>query len=121
MIACKIVEMPPKLITKLQRIVARVLFCSADKERQPFVISITPSKRPFMGGQKRESKGEKVSIMIKKIAIKQPTERIERVEFVTMSESVGLSVLDGKDETEEASFFVFKFRQQRPFASAPTM
>ena len=121
MIDCKIVEIPPKLITKLQRIVASVLLGNADNEMLPFVISIVPSRNPCSADGKKENKGDKVSMMIKKMVIKQPTDRIESVEFVTMSDKVGFSVCVGKEFVSLASFFVLRFRQHIPFAIAPKM
>lgn len=41
-IDCKSVEIPPKLITKLDRTKASLIFERVERERQPFVISTIP-------------------------------------------------------------------------------
>ena len=65
---------------------AKVVFVSVDRSRHPFVISIRPSNKKARFCGRIEKRGERVSITIKKIVIIQPTDNIDRVEFVTMSE-----------------------------------
>jgi len=84
-IDCKMVEIPPKLITNDAAQTAKNLFERDDKDRHPFVISTIPSSMEEIGIGKSENKGEKHSITTKKIVIMQPTERIESVEFNTIS------------------------------------
>ena len=84
-IDCKIVEMPPKLIVKEQSATARNLFERVDKSMQPFVISINPSKKKAMLSGSNEKTGEKHSMTIKKIVMMQPTDKMESVEFNTIS------------------------------------
>lgn len=84
-IDCKSVEMPPKLITKEVEQTAKNLFGKAERERLPFVISITPCKRAETLCGRRLKSGIKVSIMIKKMTIIYPTDKIESVEFSTIS------------------------------------
>ena len=74
------VEIPPKLITKLARQVASFRFFRLLKLRQPFVISITPFKKAEREVGSSEKMGEKHSIIIKKIVIIVPTESIAVVE-----------------------------------------
>ena len=78
------VEIPPKLITKLARQVASFRFFRLLKLRQPFVISITPFKKAERCAGSSEKMGEKHSIIIKKIVIIVPTESIAVVEERTM-------------------------------------
>lgn len=81
---CKIVETPPKLITNDERVIAKNLFCKVAKSRQPFVISRTPSKRHEIVCGMSEIIGEKHSIIIKKIVMIEPTDKMARVESKTM-------------------------------------
>ena len=77
---CKSVEIPPKLITKLQRIAASLMFERFERLRQPFVISITPSRKYAMLSGKRFKIGEKHSMTMKNMVIMQPTESMASVE-----------------------------------------
>lgn len=83
---CKIVEIPPKLMTNDARIVARRVLAIVARSMQPFVISMQPSKRKRMFSGRNDKSGEKHSMTIKKIVMMHPTERIARVELRTMSE-----------------------------------
>ena len=74
-------------MTKEQSVQARNLFGKDERDRQPFVISMIPSKNAEMFAGKREKIGEKHSITMKNIVIIEPTDSMESVEFVTMSAS----------------------------------
>ena len=120
LIDCKIVEIPPKLITKDASKIAINLFGESDSEMQPFVISTKPCKKAQMLGVKREKIGFKHSITMKNIVIIQPTHNIERVEFKTISL---MSVCDCFSSVFCAvcDTLSLKLRQQMPFVIAPKM
>lgn len=75
-IDCRIVEIPPKLITKLDNIMAILIFFNFDNSRQPFVISIPPCNNSFIGEGKKLKRGERAVIIRKNIAITTPTDRM---------------------------------------------
>ena len=82
---CKTVEIPPKLMTNEVRIVASFAFSRVERSMHPFVISMHPSVKNLIFSGRNERMGARDSITMKKIVIMQPTERIERVEFKTIS------------------------------------
>lgn len=82
---CKTVEIPPKLMTNEVRIVASFTFARVERSMHPFVISMHPSVKNLIFSGRKDRIGARDSITMKKIVIMQPTERIERVEFKTIS------------------------------------
>ena len=89
-----------------------------ESERQPFVISITPCKKYEIVFGKRFKIGAKHSITMKNIVIMQPTERMESVEFNTMSERlVFVSAL--ADAFFFSSPLTLRRRYKMPFKIAP--
>ena len=82
---CKTVEIPPKLITKEHNIVEINLLERVLRDMHPFVISIIPDVKAEMFCGKIAKSGDRLSITMKKIVIIVPTERIDRVEFKTIS------------------------------------
>ena len=99
---------------------AKNLFGKVERERLPFVISNTPCKSAEIEVGKRLKNGINVVIMIKKMTIMQPTDRIDRVEFRTISlMSKGCFV-----KTIFACVFCFfndRERKRSPFITAPRM
>ena len=83
-IDCSIVDSPPKLITKLARIIASFKFCSLEISMHPFVISMLPCKTSLIGEGKRLKMGLNAVITTKKIAIITPTESILSAESITI-------------------------------------
>jgi hypothetical protein len=67
-------------------VIAKNLFCKVAKSRQLFVISRMPSKRQEIVCGMSENIGEKHSMIIKKIVMIEPTDKMERVESKTMLE-----------------------------------
>ena len=91
-------EIPPKLITKLAKITASLTFGSAERLRQPFVISTSPSRKAEIFSGNRLKIGDRHSIIIKNMVIMQPTDSMARVEERTISLISGVF-----------SFALFKF------------
>ena len=114
------VEIPPKLITKLARIVARNLFEILLSEMQPFVISITPCKKQDSVCGKKLKTGAKLSMITKKIVMIQPTDKIEIVESKTMSE-ISKFCFRKSIFCKFSLFFTFKLRKIMPFIIALRM
>lgn len=81
---CKIVDIPPKLMTNEARVIAKNLLGKVAKSMQPFVISKMPSRKQEMLLGRIENNGAKHSIIIKKIVIIEPTDRMAKVESKTM-------------------------------------
>jgi len=122
---CKIVDIPPKLMTNEHKTVESSLFETLDNERQPFVISIMPSNRPMKFAGRNENIGEKHSITIKKMVIMHPTERIERTEFVITSDRSRRGLLrllfNLGVKSSPWEVLILNFLNKRPLTKAPIM
>ena len=96
---CKIVDIPPKLITKEESVVATDKFVKVERSKQPRVISIIPSRKKEIVLGKRLKIGAKHSIVMKNMVIIVPTDKIDSVEFRIMSAKLkeGLSFLTDVD------------------------
>ena len=81
----RMVDIPPKLIIKLQNIVAKVSEKLEEISIHPFVISMSPSRKILNFCGKNAKKTEKNSIIIKKTAIIVPTDIMLKLEFITIS------------------------------------
>ena len=84
-IDCKIVERPPKDITKVQAKIVLLKERLLDISMHPFVISIKPSSTPDSGAGKRLNSGVSEWIITKNIAMIVPTEIILIALSVTIS------------------------------------
>ena len=73
-IDCKIVDIPPNPITKLQAIICQFPLKKLDMSRQPLVISIKPLITHEIEDGNRFVKGEMDVITTKKIAMITPTD-----------------------------------------------
>lgn len=78
------VEKPPKLITKLAKIVASFMLKHLESSMHPFVISIEPFSNSQMGEGKILNIGSSAVIMTKKILIITPTDKMLNAESVTI-------------------------------------
>ena len=84
-IDCKIVESPPKDITKVQAKIADLKDKPLAMSMQPFVISTSPSNTPESEAGKRLNNGVSEWIITKNIAMIVPTEIILIALSVTIS------------------------------------
>ena len=124
-IDCKSVEIPPKLITKLDRTKASLIFERVERERQPFVISTIPCKKQERVSGRRFKIGDRHSITIKKMAIIAPTE------IMAMADVVTISLISNFDfvvpfvsillSSILSIFLNFIFLYNKPFKKAPTI
>ena len=85
------VDKPPKLITKVDAKILHLLLYEVAISRQPFVISIIPSKIEESCGGKILKIGASEVIITKKIAMIVPTEIMLSAESSTKLEIMGLS------------------------------
>ena len=85
---CKIVDNPPKLITKVAAKRHGIPFNESAILPQPLVISISPSKMQEICEGKRLRSGARDVITTKNIAIITPTESMLKEESTTISERV---------------------------------
>lgn len=122
-IDCKSVEIPPKLITKLDRTKASLIFERVERERQPFVISTIPCKKQERVSGRRFKIGDRHSITIKKMAIIAPTEIMAMADVVTISLISNfdcmLSFVSICLSSILSIFLNFIFLYNRPFKKAP--
>lgn len=75
-IDCNIVEMPPKLITKVQATTFHIPLDVREISKHPFVISITPSKIPRNCDGNKLKMGENDVITTKNMAIIAPIDNM---------------------------------------------
>ena len=114
---CKIVEIPPKLIIKVERIVAQKGEKVDEISKQPRVISIKPFKKAAKLAGKRLKIGDSDVITTKKIAIIVPTEIMLSAESKTIEDK---SVFGDKELSVICSFSLrVILRYIIPFIIAP--
>ena len=111
------VEMPPKLMIKLAKMMPRLSGVAFAMSRQPLVISISPPQKADTELGRNERSGENEEITTKKIAIIVPT-------VITLSE---VSIRAEERLKACSSFFIkglsnslsFILRYKSPFRNAP--
>lgn len=117
-IDCKMVEIPPKLITKVQAATDHTLFIDEEISMHPFVISINPSRMLASGEGKRLKIGESDVIITKNIAMIVPTEMMLKAESKTILDRSAL-FFDTLFCSGVLSSLMLILRYKSPFKSAP--
>ena len=114
---CRIVEIPPKPMTKVQVRIFPILPKEDEMSVQPFVISIIPSRMEATLGENRLKSGESEDITTKKIVMTTPIDNTETKVSKMMSEreiSLSFFIVCGINKLS-ALIFLYK----RPFIKAP--
>lgn len=82
------VEIPPKLIIKVDKITFSGKLERAEISKHPLVISIIPPKKEDVAGENIDNKGDNEVITTKKIAIIAPTEITLKAESNTIDDKL---------------------------------